>query len=155
MEDESKPTLLESACTASRLPIEPLSPNAISAWRNSVLNDGAERCSTSSNRALSSGMNQQMLPQENQFFAELIFQLHAMKIHRNLQAFERVRAKQHAVMLLHIEQFDREHVAWTETARAASCRAVEAASVRSHHFAAGVRACSDLERAVAQTRKIY
>src|SRR5437899_5132962 len=51
-----------------------------------------------------------MLPQQNQFLAQFVFHLHAMQVHWNLQTAERILSVDNTMMLLHIEQFDREDV---------------------------------------------
>src|SRR5579864_2097418 len=51
-----------------------------------------------------------MLAQQNQFLAQFVFHLHAMQIHRNVQAAEHILSVDNTMMLLHIKQFDREDI---------------------------------------------
>src|SRR5580692_9453282 len=51
-----------------------------------------------------------MLAQQDQLLAQLIFHLYAMQVQGNVQALQRIVAKQNLVMLLHIEQLNSKYV---------------------------------------------
>ena len=51
-----------------------------------------------------------MLPQQQQFFPQFVFHLYSVQVRRDLQALKNVLPKEHAMMLHHIEQFDREDI---------------------------------------------
>ena len=53
---------------------------------------------------------QQPLPQQDEFLAQFIFQLGPMMMHGDLQRAQHFVAKNHAMMMLHIQELDGEHV---------------------------------------------